>query len=86
MFLSLTLKIKRSYGKSAQAKIPPLQPVSESRITGCGLKTSEELDTSHSSLKPINLVRPPHWSTCLALGLSFLLLHFHSIPLPLLIP
>lgn len=44
----------------AQVEMPPFQPASESRIMGCGQKTSEELDTSHSSLEPINLALPPH--------------------------
>lgn len=51
-----------------------------SRIMGCGQRTSEELDTLHSSPKPINLALPPQWSSCLA-ATVFSLLHFHFIPL-----
>lgn len=47
---------------------------------GCGQRTSEELNTLHSSLDPINLTLPPQWSSCLA-ATAFSLLHFHFIPL-----
>lgn len=45
---------------------------------GCWQRTSEELDTSHSSLKPINPALPPHWSSCLALNIFFIALSLHS--------
>lgn len=56
----------------------------KSRSVGCRQNTSEELDTSHFSLKPINLSLPPQWSSCLASTSArtfFYLLHFHLIPL-----
>lgn len=47
---ALTLKMRGHIAtESAQVEIPPFQPAPESRIMGCGQKTSEELDTSHSS-------------------------------------
>lgn len=77
-----TLKMKSREGRQVHSvsNAPFFSWLSRSRIMGCGQRTSEKLDTLHSSLKPINLALPPQWSSCLA-ATVFSLLHFHFISL-----